>query len=65
MKLNTYKLKLILNDKGLRQYQLADRMGVTKAAVSWMIKNPDSISLKRISQIANILEIDPKQLIGY
>jgi len=66
MKLNSYKLKQLLDESGKNQSWLAGEMGVSRQVVSAMLKNrPEHITLHKITQIANILDIDPKELIGY
>jgi len=65
MKLNTLKLKKILDSRDLNQSWLADQLLIHRATVSAWMQNPEKAKLKTIADIANALDIDPKELIGY
>jgi len=65
MKLNIVKLKKILKDKGVNQTWLADEMGSSRQNVSKWFVYPEKISLAGITAIANVVDVDPKELIGY
>ncbi len=48
--------------KGIKQELLASKLGITKAALSNIENNKVDISLHRIEDIANCLEIDAMRL---
>ena len=58
MKLNTLKLKKILESRNLNQSWLADQLMIHRATVSAWMQNPENAKLKTISDIANALDID-------
>jgi len=65
MKLNTLKLNKILEERGLNQTWIAIELKVSRQLVSrWFVK-PESVKLKTIATLGNLLDIDPKELIGY
>jgi len=59
------KLKMIMDEKGLDQSALAKIIGVTRQQISIWMTNPASAKLPSIAKIANAVDIDPKELIGY
>jgi transcriptional regulator with XRE-family HTH domain len=65
MKLNTLILREIMENKGVNQSWLARMIGVERATVSLWMKKPESVRMHRITDIANVLGIDPLKLIGY
>jgi transcriptional regulator with XRE-family HTH domain len=63
MKLDIYRIKSEMAQKGYKQYDLADRAGVSKQLMSYWLKNPRNISVKTVGRIAGALGIDGKDLI--
>lgn len=50
--------------KSVKQEALASRLGISKAALSHMENGKTDITISRIEQIANILQIDLEQLLA-
>ena len=56
------RIKYYRKKSGLTQQQLADSIGVQRAAISKYEKNIVSISMKQLSKIAEVLKIDIYEL---
>ena len=56
-KSNMYRIKEILDQKGMTAKQLADRMNVTPQYISGIIREHGSASVSVLSNIAKILEV--------
>lgn len=52
-----YRIKDILNEKGMTAKELAERMGVTPQYISGIIRETGSASVSVLSNIAKILEV--------
>ncbi len=63
MKLNANKIKMLLAERGLAQYELAEISGVSRQTVSSMLQkgscHPDTLL-----KISRALDVDPQELIG-
>lgn len=54
-----------MNEKGIKQQELADKLGIRKSVVSsWKTRNTNP-PLEYIVQICELLEISPNELLGY
>ena len=56
------KLKRILREKGIKQTFVADKMGVNVRKINDYVNGRTSLKLDVAIQIANILNIDVKEL---
>lgn len=52
-----YRIKEILDQKGMTAKQLADKMGVTPQYISGIIREQGSASVSVLSNIAKVLEV--------
>ena len=57
------RIKKILDEKGITQTWLADKLGKTFNTVNCYVRNHRQPSLETLFQIAKILEVDPRELI--
>ena len=57
------RIKEVLDEKGIRQTWLADRLGKSYNMVNAYVQNRQQPRLEVFNQIANILEVDNKDLI--
>lgn len=57
------RLKTVLTEIGMTQKELAEKLSVTEHTISRICTNDTQPSLKRLKQIALILEIDIRDLI--
>jgi len=62
VKLN--RIKAVLKEKKITQVALAKQMGISKTAVSDLCQNRAQPSLKRLFQIAAIIDCSPQELIA-
>ncbi len=54
-----------MNEKGIKQQELADKLGIRKSVVSsWKTRNTNP-PLEYMVQICELLEISPNELLGY
>ena len=54
-----------MNEKGIKQQELADKLGIRKSVVSsWKTRNTNP-PLEYIDQICELIEISPNELLGY
>lgn len=54
-----------MNEKGIKQQELADKLGIRKSVVSsWKTRNTNP-PLEYIVQICELIEISPNELLGY
>lgn len=51
------RLKMAMVDKGVKQKQIADKLGISKQTLYGSLRN-DNLTFKRASAIANVLECD-------
>ena len=58
------RIKEVLNDKGIKQKWLAEKMGKSYNMVNSYVQNRRQPSLEDLFRIAEILSVDVKQLIG-
>ncbi|MGM0377545.1 MAG: helix-turn-helix domain-containing protein [Bacteroidota bacterium] len=63
MKLNTEKIKKEMNRLGWTQTYLANKMGVKRQYVQYMLKSGTNPTIKTIKRFAEALDIEPKDLI--
>lgn len=57
-------IKTVLEDKGLKQTWLAEKLGKSFCMVNSYACNRRQPSLEVLFEIANILHVDPKELIA-
>jgi transcriptional regulator with XRE-family HTH domain len=57
------RLKTVLAELGITQKELAEKLSVTEHTISRICTNDNQPSLKRLRQIALILEVDVRDLI--
>lgn len=62
MQLN--RLKEVLNEQGRRQNWLAAQIGIATKTISFWCTNKTQPDLENLHEIANILGINPADLIG-
>lgn len=58
------KIKQTRVGKGLNQAELADKLGISQAAISMFEKDQRQPTPKMLDQICEILEIEKKELVG-
>lgn len=63
MQINTEKIKIEMIRLGWNQQDLADKLNITRQAVSYFLKQYRSPSLAIITRYAEALDINPKDLI--
>ena len=68
-KYNTYsiymnRIKDVLTEKGIKQTWLAEKLGKSFSIVNSYVCNRRQPSLEVLFEIARILQVDPKELIG-
>jgi transcriptional regulator with XRE-family HTH domain len=57
------RIKEVLKDKGIKQIWLADKLGKSYNMVNGYVQNIQQPRLEILMKIANILDIDVKELI--
>lgn len=57
------RIKKILEEKGIKQVWLADRLGKSFNTVNGYVQNRAQPSLEILYKIAKILDVDPKDLL--
>jgi len=57
------RIKEVLEEKGIKQTWLADRLGKSYNMVNGYVQNRQQPRLEVLFEIANILEIDVKELL--
>ena len=58
------RIKLRRMELGMTQYELADRLGYSNRSSIAKLETRDDIPAKRLSKIAQVLEIEPQKLLG-
>ncbi len=58
------KVSILLKEKGLTQTKLADRIGITQAALSKILSGKNSIKLTTVQNIAKALDVSAEYLIN-
>ena len=58
------RIKEILEEKGIKQTWLAEKLGKSVSMVNAYACNRRQPNLELLFKIANILQVDPKDLIG-
>ena len=58
------RIKEVLKERGLKQTWLAERLGKSFCIVNSYVCNRRQPSLEVLFEIAKILNVDPKELIG-
>jgi len=56
------RLRWIIRDRGLTQKQLAEKIGVTPARISHVLRNPDRSKVDTLRKIARALDIDLRRI---
>ena len=56
-------LKEILEEKGIKQTFIAEKLGVSNATVSLWVKNKSQPSISNLKKLALILEVDTSLLL--
>jgi len=62
---STTKIRKIRELKGYSQQYIAEKLGITQAAYSKIESNENSINFDKLKTIANVLEIDPFDLLNF
>lgn len=57
------RIKAVLEEKGIKQTWLADRLSKSYNMVNGYVQNRRQPSLEDLNRIANILDVDVKELI--
>jgi transcriptional regulator with XRE-family HTH domain len=57
------RIKEVLEEKGIKQTWLADKLGKSYNMVNGYVKNRQQPRLEVLTEIANILDVDIKELI--
>jgi len=57
------RIKEILDEKGIKQVWLASKLGKSFNTVNGYVQNRNQPSLEVLYEIANILNVDPKELL--
>lgn len=57
------RIKEVLEDKGIKQIWLAEKLGKSYNMVNGYVQNRRQPTLELLNEIANILDIDVKELI--
>lgn len=57
------RIRKVLDEKGIRQTWLADKLGKSFSIVNAYVCNRRQPSLELLFEIAEILQVDPKELI--
>ena len=60
---NMNRIKEVLEEKGIKQTWLADRLGKSFSIVNAYVCNRRQPSLELLFEIAKILQVDPKEII--
>lgn len=60
----SYTIRSIRESKKVKQIYMANKLKVTQQAYSRMENEPENVSLKKLRQIAEILEVDLITLLG-
>jgi putative transcriptional regulator len=57
------RIKEVLDEKGIKQIWLAEKLGKSYNMVNGYVQNRRQPSLELLNKIANILDVDVKELI--
>jgi len=57
------RIKIVLEDKGIKQTWLADQLDKSFNTINGYVQNRHQPRLEVLFEIAKILEVDPKELI--
>ncbi|WP_452219449.1 helix-turn-helix domain-containing protein [Lacinutrix salivirga] len=57
------RIKQVLEEKGIKQVWLADKLGKSFNTVNGYVQNRSQPSLEVLYEIAEILNVDPKELL--
>jgi len=57
------RIKIVLEDKGIKQTWLADQLDKSFNTINGYVQNRNQPRLEVLFEIAKILEVDPKELI--
>lgn len=59
------RMKEIREDAGMRQKEVADKMGVTKGSYSMWECGTDTIPLRRLNQFCNLFDVSIDYVVGF
>lgn len=57
------RIKEVLNKKGIKQVWLANKLGKSFNTVNGYVQNRKQPSIETLYEIAEILDVDPKELL--
>ena len=57
------RIKVILEEKGIKQVWLAEQLGKSFNTVNGYVQNRKQPSLETLYEIGKILQVDPKELL--
>ncbi len=57
------RIKIVLKEKGIKQIWLADKLGKSYNMVNGYVQNRQQPRLEVLSEIANVLNVDVRELI--
>jgi putative transcriptional regulator len=57
------RIKQVLEEKGIKQVWLADKLGKSFNTVNGYVQNRNQPSLEVLYEIAKILDVNPKELL--
>lgn len=57
------RIKEVLEEKGIKQIWLAEKLGKSFCIVNFYVCNRRQLSLEVLFEIAQILQVEPKELI--
>ena len=57
------KIREIREEKGLKQYEIADKLGVERANYSYLEKRGKKLSIEQLEQIAEALGVTVKEIL--
>jgi len=58
------RIKEVLEEKGIKQIWLAEKLGKSYNMVNSYVQNRRQPSLETLFEIAKILNVEPKELVG-
>jgi transcriptional regulator with XRE-family HTH domain len=61
---STNRIKVVLAEKNITNRWLAEKMGKSEITISRWSQNKSQPSLEQLREIANLLEVSPKDLIN-
>ena len=58
------RIKEVLEEKGIKQTWLAEKLGKSYPIINGYVQNRKQPSIEVLFEIANILKVDPKELLN-